>query len=198
MALYDAETEQKMRQTLKQVNRGMVLMWRLGLGGWLNLAPRVGGRIMVIVHTGRKSHKRHYNNVNYAIVNGEIFCTAGFGPVTDWYRNILNNPNVEVWMPDGWWNGIAEDASYIGNRLDILRQILINSGVAANMVGIDPKNLSDEYLAEITRDYRLLRIRQTAARTGPGGPGNLAWVWPLFTLFLLGRMLFSPRHSKRK
>jgi hypothetical protein len=49
--------------------------------------------------------------VNYAIVDGEVYCTAGFGAVSDWYRNIRTNPEVEVWLPDGWWAGVAEEVT---------------------------------------------------------------------------------------
>ncbi|NPV75449.1 MAG: nitroreductase family deazaflavin-dependent oxidoreductase [Anaerolineae bacterium] len=197
MTFYDPETEQKARRTLKFINRAMIPLWRLGLGGWLNFWPKVGGRIMVIVHTGRKSGKRRYNNVNYSIINGDIYCTAGFGSITDWYRNILNNPNVEVWLPDGWWNGIAEDVSYDQNRLNILRQVLIDSGFAARAMGIEAATIPAEVLERVTQDYRLVRIRRTAARTGAGGPGNLAWVWPLSTFILLGLLIFRPRHGKK-
>lgn len=197
MTLYSPETERKLRQTLKYLNLSMVALWKLGLGGWLNIWPRVGGRIMVLAHTGRKSSRWRHNNLNYSIINGEIYCTAGFGPITDWYRNILNNPNVEVWLPDGWWNGIAEDVSYDANRMDILRQILIDSGFAAKAVGVEAKTIPDELLQAVTKDYRLVRIRRTAARTGTGGPGNLAWVWPLSTFFLLGALLCRPRRGKK-
>jgi hypothetical protein len=197
MTLYNPETEQKLRQTLKYVNYSMVILWRLGLGIWLNLWPRVGGRYMVLIHTGRKSGRRHHNNLNYSIVNGEIYCTAGFGAITDWYRNILNNPNVEIWLPDGWWNGIAEDVSYDTNRLAIMRQVLIDSGFAARTLGIEAETIPDDLLQAVTKDYRLVCIRRTAARTGTGGPGNLSWVWPLTTFFLLGVLLFRPRHGKK-
>lgn len=77
----------------------MVLLWRLGLGKWINARPAVAGRIMVLNHTGRKSGLLRQTPLNYAIIDGEIYCTAGLGETTDWYRNILANPHVEVWTP---------------------------------------------------------------------------------------------------
>ena len=45
-------------------------------------------------------------------------------------------------------------------------------------------------------DYRLLRIRRQEAHTGPGGPGDLSWLWPLATMLLLPLVLFR-RNRKR-
>ena len=42
--------------------------------------------------------------------------------------------------------------------------------------------------------YRIVRIRRTEARTGPGGPGEFAWIWPLATM-ALGFLL--PRRRKK-
>jgi deazaflavin-dependent oxidoreductase (nitroreductase family) len=194
---YSKETEEKLRQVFRYVNRFMLFMWRLGLGPYLSLWPDVGGRIMVITHTGRKSGMRRQSPVNYAIVDGELYCTAGFGKISDWYRNITANPNVDVWLPDGWWKGVAEDISAAPNRVTLLRQVLIGSGIVASLVGVDPKALSDEALDAVTRDYQLIHIRRTDPRTGPGGPGDLAWVWPAATL-ILALALLSPGRSSRR
>ena len=187
-------TEEALRQAFKVLNRRlMVPLWRLGLGQWLNAWPTMSGRIMVLVHTGRKSGRRRFTPVNYAQVDGEVYCTAGFGAGSDWYKNIIANPAVEVWLPDGWWAGVAEDITGAPTALPLLRSVLIASGAAAPLAGVDPRKLSDAELAEVTAPYRLLHIKRTEARTGPGGPGELAWVWPLTTLLLLPLLLRRKR-----
>lgn len=190
-------TEERLRLGFKYFNRFMLLLWRLGLGGWVNGWPTVGGRILVLLHTGRKSGRRRRTPVNYfecisartgafrAAMDGDLYCTAGFGGVSDWYRNLLVNPMVEVWLPTGWWTGVAEDVTQQAGSLPILRQVLINSGFAAHMAGINPMTMTDEELRVVTKEYRLILIRRTAACTGAGGPGDLAWIWPLATLVLL-------------
>lgn len=185
MTTIDPQIEERLRQGFKRFNRFMLLMWRLGLGPWVNAWPPVFGRIMVITHTGRKSGLRRRTPVNYAIVDGELYCTAGFGPVSDWYRNVMANPQVEVWLPDGWWAGVAEDVTDSEARIPLLRQVLIASGFAAYAAGIDPRKMTNEELDAVTANYRLIHIRRTEARTGPGGPGELSWVWPLATMILL-------------
>jgi deazaflavin-dependent oxidoreductase (nitroreductase family) len=196
MIMDDLTREKKLQQGFKQFNKFMLLMWRLGMGPWINFWPEGVGRIMVITHTGRKSGLKHQTPVNYAIIDGEVYCTAGFGRMSDWYRNIKANPEVEIWLPDGWWAGKVEEISGPKKRLPLLRTILQNSGFTASTFGgLDPFKLTDEELAQATPEYCVLHIRRTAARTGPGGPGDLAWVWPLATFFLLPLAL---RRRRRK
>ena len=169
----------------KTVNRFMLLLWRLGLGGLLNRGARWGGQITVLVHHGRNSGLCRRTPVNYVLVDGDLFCAVGFA-TTDWYRNVRADPNVEVWLPDGWWAGVAEELPREHpDWLPRLRDVLLASGLASQVTGVDVRTLDDAELLIRTKAYRVLRIRRTAARTGPGGPGDLAWVWPLAT-FVLG------------
>jgi deazaflavin-dependent oxidoreductase (nitroreductase family) len=179
------EMEERLRQAFKRGNQFMLLMWRLGLGAYINLSPEYIGQIMVLTHTGRKTGAKRQTPVNYAILDGEVYCTAGFGSIADWYRNILKDPKVEIWLPDGWWQAVAEDASNSPRRNEIMRQVLIASGFAARAFGMDPKTMSEAEIAAATTEYKLIRIHRTSACTGPGGPGELAWIWPLATFILL-------------
>ena len=189
----DPRVEEQLRQGFKYFNRFMLLMWRLGLGSILNMGPAMAGRYMVITHTGRKSGLKRRTPVNYAVVDDEVYCTAGFGSVSDWYRNLIANPQVEVWLPDGWYAGMAEEVTQPEARLPLLRAVLIGSGFAALAAGVDPTKMTDEELDAVTKEYRLIHVRRVAARTGKDGPGDLAWVWPLATLLLLPLVLFRPQ-----
>jgi deazaflavin-dependent oxidoreductase (nitroreductase family) len=193
MTISNPRLENALRQGFRSFNRFMLLMWRLGLGGWVNGWPSVGGRIMVLSHRGRKTGLRRRTPVNYAIIGGDVYCTAGFGAGSDWYRNLMACPQVEVWLPDGWWRGQAEDISEAPDRIRLLRQVLIASGFAAYLAGINPNALSDEDLAAATQGYRLVRIHRAEARTGPGGPGDLAWVWPAIVMALPFLLFFRRR-----
>ena len=185
-------TEDNLRSIFKYFNRFMLLLWRLGLGSWGN-GTEFGGSIMVIKHTGRKTGLTRYTPVNYAIVDGEVYCSAGFGRVSDWYRNIMVLPEVEVWLPDGRWAGIAEDVSDAENGPQLLRQVIRGSGFAGPLFGVNPKKLSDQDFKDLLESYRLIRIRKADALTGAGGPGDLSWVWPLSTFVLLWLLIRKRR-----
>ncbi len=192
---FEPHIEDKLRNIFKFLNKFMICMWRLGLGGIINIWPDVIGRIMIITHVGRVSGRRYQTPVNFTIIDGDIYCTAGFGKDADWFRNLQVNPQVEVWLPHSWWTGVSEDVSEAEQRLPILREVLIASGFAAYAAGINPRKISSQELDLVTAQYRLIRIRRIKARTGQMGPGDLAWIWPLTTLLLLP-LIFLRRKRK--
>jgi deazaflavin-dependent oxidoreductase (nitroreductase family) len=187
MTTISPETEQNLRQMFRQLNRFMLLMWRLGLARFINFWPEGVGRIMVIQHVGRKTGKTRQTPVNYAEIGGEVYCTAGFGAVSHWYRNLLAHPDVEIWLPNGRFHAHAHDITDQPNTLPILRQVLINSGFAATAVGVHPKTMSDEELAAATKSYRLMRFTKTQPAAGKA---DLLWVWPVLASLLLGMVVF--------
>lgn len=182
----------------KQFNKIMILLWRLGLGPLINSRPEEVGRIMVLTTTGRKSGLLRRTPVNYARVNGDVYCLAGFGRKSDWYRNVMANPGVEVWLPDGWWTGYAEEVTDPEERLTMLRQTLKNSGFASEtFTAINAHTISDEDLQEKAADWPVTHIRLEQARSGPGGPGDLAWVWPVIAVIMLVRCWLRRRRTRR-
>lgn len=183
-----------LRRAFRFFNRFMLLMWRLDMTWWFSLAPRYTSQIMVLHHTGHKSGLARRTPLNFALVNGELYCTAGFGNSAHWYRNIMATPQVAVWLPDGRWMGTAEDITEHPQALDLMRQVLIGSGFAALVGGINPYKMSDAALNAATHGYRLIHIHRTEAITGSGGPGDLKWLWQVATFILLPLVL-ARRHN---
>ncbi|RLT42929.1 MAG: nitroreductase family deazaflavin-dependent oxidoreductase [Chloroflexi bacterium] len=177
---------ESLRIFFKYMNVGMLWLWRLGLGPLLSVWPPVFGRYLVITHTGRKSGLPRRTPVNYTLIDGEIYVTAGFGRRADWVQNTRVNPKVELWLPDGWWDGVMEDVTGQEGHAARMRRVLIDSGFATPLfAGFSPHTASDAEIAQATADYRIFHIRRSTARTGPGGPGEYAWVWPILTFLLL-------------
>jgi deazaflavin-dependent oxidoreductase (nitroreductase family) len=168
---------ENVRRALRRMNRGMLFIWRLGLSRTADLWPRGFGRLMVIEHVGRRTGRPYRTPVNFTVDGGDVYCLAGFGEHTDWYRNVLARPEIAVWLPDGRWEAHAEDVSDDPRRLRLMRRVLLDSGFAAPLIGLHPKRIEDSDLAEATAAYPLLRITLLERRDAPGGPGDLAWVW---------------------
>lgn len=169
------ETLERLRHAFRSMNRGMVLMWRLGLGRWAEAWPSVGGRVLVVEHLGRTSGTRYLTPLNFAREGRELFCLAAFGPGADWYRNVMKAGEAVLWLPDGRWSAPASDITDEPGARWRIRQVLIDSGFAARLFGLDPRTMTDDELDEATAAYRLIRFEQST-RIEPGYE-DLLWMW---------------------
>ncbi|MDH3306203.1 MAG: nitroreductase family deazaflavin-dependent oxidoreductase, partial [Acidimicrobiia bacterium] len=166
-----------LRRVFRRMNRSMVLMWRLGFRRIAGVWPGGFGRLMVIEHTGRSTGSSYRTPVNYTVDSGDLYCVAAFGQRTDWYRNVLADRTVAVWLPDGRWEASAEEASDDPRRLDLVRGVLIDSGFAAPLFGLSPRTMNDEQLAGATEGYRLVRFHPDRKQPSADGPDDLVWMW---------------------
>lgn len=184
-------TTQILRRVFHQMNRAMVMLWRVGLGRLMNVWPQGFGRLLVLEHRGRRTGARYLTPVNYTRAGDDLYCIAAFGARTDWYRNLIAGAGGAAWLPDGRWEIEAMDASGERRRLDLMRKVLIDSGFAAPLFGLHPHRMDDASLAEATAEYCLVRLRPLRRTAAKGGPGDLTWIWipvgAAMTWFLLRR-----------
>lgn len=166
---------------VKYLDAVIVFLWRLGLGRLVNLWPEMTGRTLILKHTDRKNNHPIHTPLNYYEHDGTIYCWSPPGAQSGWHTNIIANPQVEIWLPDGWYAGICDDINTPEEKREILRAGLLSSRITAWMTGADHEKLDD-----LMRDYPLVRITRQSPRTGTDGPGGLAWLWPLIAVFLLG------------
>ena len=156
----------------------MVPLFRLGLGAVVG--NPFTGYIMVIKTIGRKTGRLRFTPVNYALQDGKIYCMAGFGKGTNWYRNLQAQPKIEIILPSGPLAGAAEDATNSEEAIHVFRQILINSGFAGFLAGINAFSISDSELQKKIRDYRLVRIIPVGIGSGAADAGG--WLWILMLM----------------
>ena len=169
---------QTMRRFFWFLNRYfMVPMIRLGFAP-LFCSPLVG-YIMLLKAVGRKTGKIRYAPVNYAIYRGNVYCVSGGRQSSDWYRNVLATPDIEVILPGGAIFGRAAEENDAEIRRVVIRQVLINAGFAGFFEGFNPRSLSDEELARRTVDMPLLRIEPRGLGSGASDYGGWGWVGPI-------------------
>ncbi len=173
----------KLRGAFRALNRNMLLMWRLGLGRMM--ASPTGGYVMVLATTGRRSGERRLVPLNFAEEGTSVYCLAGFGKRTHWLLNLQADPRCELWLPDGRRvHGTGTVIVDEAKRLEMTRKILVRAGFATKIAepGLDPENAPDEVIGALGERYghryEVVEIKQGEMATGPGGPGDLKWVWP--------------------
>lgn len=155
----------------------MIPVHRAGLGAWLSTP--VGGYMLLLRVRGRKSGVMREIPLNYLVADGSAWVVAGFGPRTDWYRNLLADPRVEVWMPGGRHAGVAAEELDPAVRARILPALMKATGGPAFMIGTNPWTAADEEILARLAWVPLVRIRPDDGpiEPGPDDPGGRAWIW---------------------
>jgi hypothetical protein len=162
----------------------MVPMFRLGFGPFFG--NPFTGYIMILKVIGRKTGKLRFAPVNYAILNGKIYCLSGYRQGSDWYRNLSAQPAIEVILPGGALAGTATEITDPVFKTTVIRKILQNAGFAGFMEGYNPYRISDEELARKTADMPLVCIQPAGLGSGASDPAGWAWVWtPVSTILLI-------------
>ena len=190
--------EAQLRTAFRFLNRNMLLMWRLGFR-WMMANP-TSGYIMVLATTGRKSGERRLVPLNFVESGDAIHCLAGFGKSTHWLLNLQADPQCEIWLPDRRrLQGRGELVTTETRRISLVREVFARSGLSAKLAhpGLDPSTAPNEAIAEFGprpgRRYEVVEIKLGDVVTGPGGPSDFTWVWPLAGLAAVAACLAARR-----
>jgi deazaflavin-dependent oxidoreductase (nitroreductase family) len=91
----------------KWIFKAPIPMYRLGLG-WM-----IGGQVLLLTTTGRKSGKPRNTPLEYQFdaQSGRYRVAAGWGGNTDWYRNARADPHVTVQVGRRKFAALAEPSS---------------------------------------------------------------------------------------
>lgn len=195
-----------MTRMLPKVQRGFLFvnryaavpLIRAGLGPLLNTP--LTGSLMVLRTRGRTSGLWREAPLGYLILDGCVYCCAGFGKRTQWLRNIEADPRVEVLLPTLAAAGLAEEVDDPTEWSRGMRALLASLGIISRVTIGDVRRASDEGLRAMAGGLPLVRIRVTGLGSGPFDPGGRGWVVPTFlSAVWLGsrawRRLRRPRQS---
>jgi deazaflavin-dependent oxidoreductase (nitroreductase family) len=87
---------------MKHIQKIHRVLYALGLG------PIIGGFILLLTTTGRKSGLKRVTPLQYEEIGGEYYVGAARGVRADWVRNIQSNPQVELRVGARRVQGMAE------------------------------------------------------------------------------------------
>ena len=187
------------KRVFKALNRWfMIPVLGAGLGAWVG-SP-VGGYMLLLRVRGRSSGLVRETPLSYLIADGSIWIAAGFGPATQWYRNLLADPAVEVVLPGRLVTGRAVEVRAPAVRTRILPAFMRATGLPAFLGGINPWRSSDEEVLAATDFVPLIRIDTDDGwlESGADDPGGRAWIWRQ-AIVLAGSLavMGAPRRLRR-
>ena len=166
------------RRTFMLANRcGMIQLHRAGLSAWIG-NPLTGYQLLLTT-TGRKSGLRRDAPLEYVVAEGSAWVMAGYGPRTQWYRNIQANPQVEVLLPGGRvLVGMAEEVLDPAVRERMIVALCRACGLPGFMIGANPWTAPAEEVLRLVAWVPLIRITPLSGPlvAGPDDPGGLGWI----------------------
>jgi deazaflavin-dependent oxidoreductase (nitroreductase family) len=156
----------------------MVPAHRAGLGAWVSTP--VGGWILLLRVRGRKSGTIRETPLNYLIEGGAVWVMAGFGRRTEWYRNLLADPAVEVRLPGRRFACTADEVLDPAVRARMIPRLVRATGLPGTMVVPSPWTAPDEVILDATSWVPLVRLLTrdgSSIEAGADDPGGYGWTW---------------------
>jgi deazaflavin-dependent oxidoreductase (nitroreductase family) len=152
----------------------MAPLFRLGFGSIFG--NPFSGYIMVMKVIGRVSGKLYYVPVNYAIRKGAVYCISGGRRTSDWFKNLMTNPEVELILPGGAIFARTDEITDPDEKRILARQVLINAGFAGYFEGYNPRTISDDELQNKIAALPVLRFEPMGIGSGASDSGGWAWI----------------------
>lgn len=180
------------------VNRWLVApAVRAGLGPLFSTP--LTGSMMLLRTTGRRSGLPREAPLGYVIREGSVYCCAGFGRRTAWYRNLVADPRVEVVLPTSAIAGLAETVTDPVEWGRIFPAYVRALGLIGRLTLGDVSTADEARLATIRAQLPLVRIRPTGLASGPADPGGGSWivVQTLATALMIRSAIWAGRRIRR-
>ena len=181
---------------LRPLQRGFLVLNRRFMAplirhgfGWLVGNP-LTGHVMLLRTRGRRSGLLREAPLGYVVRDGAVYCVAGYGEPTPWFRNLLADPNVEVILPTRRFKGHAEPVADPAEWLAAYRALISSFGLVGRAVVGDVRRRDDATLLERHRSLPVIRITprygDAPLLAGPFDPGGAGWIVPYAGSFVLG------------
>jgi deazaflavin-dependent oxidoreductase (nitroreductase family) len=164
----------------RHANRCLVVpLHRAGLATWVG-GP-LGGWQCLVTTIGRTSGLRRDTPLGYIVMDGAAWVMAGYGPRTQWYRNILADLRVDLRLPGRQpFAALADEVRDPAMRARVIPPLCRSMAVPGLMIGCLPATSTDERILDRVSWVPLVRIRPAdGSPLAPGAddPGGRGWVW---------------------
>lgn len=173
-------------RSLRPIQRAFLLF----NGGFMAPALRVGlgplignpltAHLMLLRTRGRRTGRTREAPLGYVILDGFVYCVAGYGTRSPWYLNLVANPTIELILPGRRIRGAATPVTDDAEWLRAYRALIGSFGIVGRLVDGDPRRLDDATLLSTHRALPVVRIRSLDPPgplvAGPWDAGGRGWL----------------------
>ena len=144
---------------MKNIQKIHRVLYAIGLG------PLIGGFIVLLATTGRKSGKKRVTPLQYEKIGDDYYLGAARGVKADWVCNIQSNPQVELRVGAKHFQGTAEvvtDPSKFADFMEVrLERHPRMIGLLMEKAHGLPRRPSREQLEEMARTEAFVIVHPT-------------------------------------
>ena len=145
--------------------RAPIWFYRLGLGGLL------GGKFLLLNHTGRKSGQPRQAVLeidDYDPATNTYLVASGFGRKADWYQNILATPEISIQVGRKRMKAVAEPLSPEASGEAMVQYARKNPKAARNLtklIGHELSGTEEEYRTIAKEHIPFVALHVSGERT---------------------------------
>jgi deazaflavin-dependent oxidoreductase (nitroreductase family) len=176
-----------MQRLLRPLQHGFLVVnrWFMGPAIRAGLGPLIGnpltGHIMLLRTRGRRSGVVREAPLGYVILDGAVYCVAGYGARTPWLLNLEADSAVDVVLPTRRFRGLATVVTDDAEWLRAYRALIASFGLVGRRVVVgDPSKLDDATVLAQHRSLPVVRILpvegECPLRPGAWDPGGRGWL----------------------
>ena len=159
-----------------------LLYWRLGLKPLL-VRSRLF-HMLVLTTKGRKSGRARHTMLVHSVLDGRIYIGAGWGERTQWYQNILADPQVTVQTRGPAFGAVARLITDDGELRRLYWQAREKTPLwmwKRSLASWDIRDEAEDFVAKKDR-IPFLRLDPLSECSLPPLRANLAWIWPVLAI----------------
>lgn len=166
----------------RRLMRMPLLYWRLGLKPLL-VRERLF-RFLVLTTRGRRSGQARHTMLSHFVVGGRIYIGAGWGERTQWYRNILADPQVTVETRGPAFGAIARVVTDEPEVRQLYWHLRSTSPLWMWRHSLSSQGVRDDVEDFVAKRDRIPLLRLDAIERLPLAPlrPDLVWIWPALAI----------------
>ena len=175
-----------MRRIIRPLQHGFLVLnrWFMIPAIRAGLGPLIGnpltGHLMLLRTRGRRTGLLREAPLGYVILDGSVYCVAGYGLAAPWVKNLQADPGVEVVLPTRTFRGRATVVTDDAEWLRAYRALITSFGLVGHVLHSDPSKLDDATLLATHRSLPVIRIEPVGVavrlKSGPWDPGGHGWL----------------------
>jgi deazaflavin-dependent oxidoreductase (nitroreductase family) len=177
-----------------------LIWWRMGLGPLLSHEALAGNKMLALTTWGRKSQSPRHTMLSFVVAGERIYVCSGWGAKSDWYKNILANPEVTLQVGRRVYSARARRVREIDEFQQIAQEMFATGGDThfgswLRSYGIE---IDQQDMIEKGERLHLVAFDKSEGECPPPMRVDLKWIWGVIGLIPICVWLAMRKNTRKR